>query len=189
MSNIWAETVAPGHHYVAGVKLKPLTFGHAVLMERIGLVEILTPLEFHAFIGICSRDYKSAIDWLGWFMSPVGQWFYSWKPLPREHNKSLAEAMNYLVQAQQMPELLGNQDNQATGSKFGAPTLQLMRTSALENLNYTPDKIMDAPFGQLMWDVITHNEINGGAKIIHGEMAEGIEQLKALHKQQENGTP
>ncbi len=185
MSDTWAATVAPGHHYVAGVKLRPLTLGHAVLMERIGLVEILTRLEFHAFVGICSRDYKAGMRWLGWFLSPVGQWYYGRKPLPKAYNQALGEAMAYLVQSQQMPELMGSDANMAKGAKWGAPTLQLMRTIGLSKLNYTPSQIMDAPFGQLMWDIISFNEVNGGSKIIHGALAEGLAGLDELTKQQQ----
>ena len=184
MSDTWAATCAPGHHYVAGVKLRPLTYGHALLMERLGLVEILTPLEFHAFVGICSRSYKSAVNWLGWFMSPVGQWYYDRKPLPKEYNQALGEAMEYLLTSQKMPALLGKEDNQAGGAQYGAPTLQIMRTIALSKLNYSPSELFDAPLGQVMWDIICLNEINGGAKIIHGEISQGLEMLMKLHKEQ-----
>jgi len=180
MNDTWAETCAPGHHYVAGAKLRPLTFGHALLMERVGLHEILTPLEFHCFIGICSRAYDQATKWLGWYLSPVGQWYYSKKPMPRNKNAALAEAMEYVLQAQQIPELLGSGDSIEAGARYGAPLLQTIRTTALEFLNYSPDTINDAPFGQLVWDILARNEIRGGAKIIHGEFAEGLEALKQL---------
>jgi hypothetical protein len=180
MSNTWAETCAPGHHYVAGAKLRPLTFGHAMLMERVGLYEILTPLEFHCFIGICSRNYDQGMNWLGWFLSPVGQWYYKRKPMPKNKNEALAQAMEYLIQAQQIPELIGNDDNVACGARFGAPLLQTIRSTALEFLNYQPETINDAPFGQLVWDILARNEMRGGAKIIHGEFAEGLEALKQL---------
>ena len=180
MNDTWAETCAPGHHYVAGAKLRPLTFGHALLMERVGLYEILTPLEFHCFIGICSRTYDQATKWLGWYLSPVGQWYYAKKPMPRNKNAALAEAMEYVLQAQQIPELLGSGDNIEAGARYGAPLLQTIRTTALEFLNYSPDTINDAPFGQLVWDILARNEIRGGAKIIHGELAEGLEALKQL---------
>jgi hypothetical protein len=185
MINIWAETCAPGHHYVAGAKLRPLSFGHALLMERIGLNEILTPLEFHCFIGICSRTYEQAVKWLGWYLSPVGQWYYARKPMPRDKNAALAEAMEYALQAQQLPELLGSEDSVEAGARYGAPLLQIIRSTALEHLNYQPDKINDAPFGQLVWDILARNEMRGGAKIIHGELAAG---LAALHQLQQTRT-
>ncbi len=100
------------------------------------------------------------------------------KPLPKAYNQALGEAMAYLVQSQQMPELMGSDDNIAKGAKWGAPTLQLMRTIGLSKLNYSPSEIMDALFGQLMWDIITFNEVNGGAKIIHGALADGLANLK-----------
>ena len=188
MSDTWAATCAPGHHYVAGVKLRPLTYGHALLMERLGLFEVLTRLDFHAFVGICSRDYLSASKWLGWFLSPIGQWWYARKRLPGRYNDVMQAALDYLEANRRTPETMSADNNHATGAKYGTPGLQIMRTIALERLNYSPDTINDAPFGQLYWDILSSNELNGGSRILEGELARGLEQLKAMQAKREEAS-
>jgi len=73
MSSTWAAAAVPGPVYVGGQKLLPLSYGHAVLLERVGIVEILTPIEFWGFVGICKRNFSQGCRWLNWFLSPVGQ--------------------------------------------------------------------------------------------------------------------
>ena len=74
-------------------------------------------------------------------------------------------------------------NNHATGAKYGTPGLQIMRTIALERLNYSPDTINDAPFGQLYWDILSSNELNGGSKIIEGDLAKGLAALDAMNEE------
>lgn len=185
MSDTWAATCAPGHSYVAGVKLRPFAYGHALLMQRLGLFEVLTPLDFHAFVGICSRNYASASRWLGWFLSPVGQWWYARKPLPGPYNEVMQGALEYLELNKRAPDTMAVENNGSFGVKYGTPALQIMRTIALRSLGYNPDTINDAPFGQMYWDIISNNEMNGGSRIIEGDLAAGLQQLHELKRKRE----
>ena len=84
----WSEVAVPGPVEVGDHKLLPLTYGHVVLMERIDLEEVLDPVDYWAFIGICSRPFKAACRWIGFYLSPVGQWLYKHKPLPKDRAKA-----------------------------------------------------------------------------------------------------
>ena len=186
MSSTWAAAAVPGPVYVGGQKLLPLSYGHAVLLERVGIVEILTPIEFWGFVGICKRNFSQGCKWLNWFLSPVGQWYYRNKRLPKEHNATLAEAFSYLKSNMELPEVMEVEGKGAsTGAKHGAPLLQTLRTMGLSKLNYNPSNIMDAGFLQLMWDCLAYNEQQGGAKIIDGKVAEGLAELERLSKERE----
>jgi hypothetical protein len=186
MSSTWAAAAVPGPVYVGGQKLKALTYGHAVLLERVGISEILTPLEFWGFVGICQRDFKSGCNWLDWFLSPLGQWYYTRKPMPKNRTKALAEALVYIQSNMQLPELLEVEGKgHATGAKYGAPVLQTLRTVALSKLNYTPSEMMDSGLLQLMWDCLAYNEQHGGAKIIDGQLAAGIAELERLQAERQ----
>lgn len=181
MSSTWAAAAVPGPVYVGGQKLKALTYGHAVLLERVGISEILTPLEFWGFVGICQRDFKGGCKWLDWFLSPLGQWYYARKKLPKNHDATMADAFAYLHNNMQVPELLEKEGtNMGGGAKHGAHFLQGLRCAALSRLNYNPDTIMNAGLLQLVWDVIALNEQQGGAKIIDGKLAEGLAELERL---------
>jgi hypothetical protein len=182
MTDTWAATCVPGHHYVAGVKLRPLTYGHSILMARLGLFEVLTPLDFHAFVGICSRNYANASRWLGWFLSPVGQWWYTRKPMPGPYNEVMKAALEYLEANRQAPETLSSDVGTGGAGGYGTPGLQMMRTIAIERLNYSPDTINDAPFGQLVWDILSSNELRGGSRIIEGKLADGLNRLSEMQK-------
>lgn len=173
----WAGTIAPGWHTVAGHKLGPLTFGHAVLMERMQLFDVLTSLDYHAFIGVCSRSYAQGWKWLNWFLSPVGQWFYARRAIPGNPTETLTEVLDYLECNRRAPELLSVEGS--TGASHGAPALQVMRTIAIERLNYNPDTLPDAPFGQLYWDILASNELAGGSRIIDGDLAETLKSMRA----------
>jgi hypothetical protein len=58
--------------------------------------------------------------------------------------------------------------------------MQAARTIAISKLNYDPQTINDAPLGQLYWDILSNNELNGGARIIEGEFAQGLQELQRL---------
>ena len=187
MSNEWSEVAVPGPVEVGDHKLLPLTYGHVVLMERIDLEEVLNPVDYWAFIGICSRPFKSACRWIGFYLSPVGQWLYRHKPLPKDKAKAYSQAITYMHQSLKTPELMTKDGSgSGGGAKHGAPSLQVMRTVALSKLNYSPDTIMDAPFLQLVWDILAYNEQMGGARIIAGELEHGLEELKRRQEEREH---
>lgn len=180
MSDTWLQACVPGARTVGNVKLKPFTVGHALLLERIGVDIVLTRQDFHAFVGICSRNYEQASKWLEWYLSPVGQWFYRRKPIFCNITEAITQAIDYLVQNKQLPEVMQNEDSNLTGNKYGTPDLQAARTIAISKLNYDPQTINDAPLGQLYWDILSNNELNGGARIIEGEFAQGLQELQRL---------
>jgi len=186
MSSTWAAAAVPGPVYVGGQKLLPLSYGHAVLLERVGIVEILTPIEFWGFVGICKRNFSQGCRWLNWFLSPVGQWYYSKKPMPKDKNRALAEALVYIKNNMQLPELMEVEGGgKGTGASHGAPVLQTLRTVALSKLNYNPDTLMDSGLLQIMWDCLAYNEQHGGAKIIDGRLAEGLAELERINSERE----
>ena len=186
MSDTWAEAAIPGPVDVGGHKLLPLTYGHVVLMERIGLDDVLEPLEFWGFIGICTRRFKSACKWVGFYLSPLGQVYYRHKPLPANHDNVFGQAVTYMQQNLRTPELMTDEGASSGGIRHGAPALQTMRTVALSRLNYNPDTIHDAPFLQLVWDILCYNEQQGGARIIEGRLAAGLEELKRRQTEREH---
>lgn len=179
MSSTWAAAAVPGPVYVGGQKLLPLSYGHAVLLERVSIVEILTPIEFWGFVGICKRNFSQGCKWLNWFLSPVGQWYYSKKPMPKDCDATMAEAYAYLANNMKVPEIM-EAEGGTGGAKHGAHFLQGLRSAALSRLNYSPNDIMDAGFLQLVWDVLALNEQQGGGKIIDGRLAEGLAELERL---------
>ncbi|MBT7337207.1 hypothetical protein HN801_00685 [Candidatus Peregrinibacteria bacterium] len=90
-------------------------------------------------------------------------------------------------QSLKTPELMTKDGSgSGGGTKHGAPSLQVMRTVALSKLNYSPDTIMDAPFLQLVWDILAYNEQMGGARIIAGELEHGLEELKRRAEEREH---
>jgi len=184
MSSDWATTCAPGSRIVGNAKLKPFTLGHALLLERLGIEVVLTRLDFHAFVGICSRNHAQGLEWIEWFLSPVGQWFYAIKPIGGKFEDIIQDAIDYMRENKSLPQLLEVENSGI--NTYGTPSLQAARTIAISQLGYNPQTINDAPIGQLYWDILSNNELNGGSKIIAGEIQAGINELERRQKEREN---
>jgi len=175
----WISTIEPAPWRIAGYDLGPLLFGHCTLFELFRDGDKITALDLWRYLNIASRSHKEAREWLTrdinatfsirrWaFLKTVGQ-------MPR-----FAEVLTawnaYLEENTSTPEVLISVEGTETR---GAPYLQTLFTIAATRLNYDPQTICDAQFGQLIWSVLAFNESQGGIRIIDDNLSQALENLK-----------
>lgn len=167
----WISTVEPAPWRIAGFDLGPLLFGHCMLIERFDLRELASEDDLHFFLGVCSRSYDAARKWLT-----------EQSDLPKskfdDFAKHRAEALAYLHENMALPQTLENVEGGAT---LGTPFLQGLRLTAISKLNYNPNEINDARFGQLVWDVLSYREAHGQTRVIDNYLAKQLEKLGEMN--------
>lgn len=175
----WISTVEPAPWRIAGFDLGPLLFGHCVLMERFKCSDTPTALDLWRFLNIASRSYDNARKWLTKDINSVfsiRRWAFlkTVGGMPR-----FAEVITawgaYMEENTATPELMTSVAGPETK---GTPYLQALGTIAISRLNYDPVKIKNAPFGQLVWNVLAWNESEGGCRVIDDELSQVFEKLK-----------
>jgi hypothetical protein len=142
-----------------------------MLIERFDLRELADEDDLHFFLGVCSRTYADARKWLTEQSSQPKSKF-------KDFAKHRAEALAYLHENMALPQTLENVEGGAT---LGTPFLQGLRLTAISNLNYNPEAINNARFGQLVWDVLSYRETHGQTRVIDSYLAEQLEKLGKMN--------
>ena len=176
--DLWISAMEPGDWTVhggdlkQGVKLKELTFGHMVLMERM---LCLTSSQIDGIahcVLICSRGYKEARDYIHWWKfndryaqelrdliekiikNPV-IWYATWIDYFKAHTTPM--------QSMKKQRADGN-----PAKNLGAPFLARLRVILTSSLGYDPLTLNDAPFSACLMDIQTNAELNGQVNIAGG---------------------
>lgn len=167
----WISTIEPAPYRIAGFNLGPLRFGHCQLLERFDVYDLDTNERLNVFLGVCSRSYVDAREWL----DTVGD-----QPVLRfkDKPKIKAQIIAYLHENMALPPTL---DSVNQGEHGGTPFLQGLRNIAITQLGYSPDTILESRFGQLMWDVLGWRESRGEVRVIDDYMAQQLSRLEAMN--------
>lgn len=160
-----------------GVPLKRLTFGHVVLLERFGCNPVRTTIDLATAVQICSRDFKGAlrfVDGLGSFGSKVRMWLFMRRVRKWDIAAAAKAWREYVDENSHAPEF-ATQSGQGV-NKCGAPTIAQIRVYLLRFCGYSPDTILEQPYGQCLWDFAAAREQVLGEGII-GDKHEEIFRL------------
>lgn len=168
------SALAPEPFRVLGQDLKPLTYGHVVLLGRLDLDPVRTVPELFAATEICRRDFKEGLDYIREFMTPIGQVKLE-ERIEQSRGADVRQAFAawnaYLDANSSRPEYC---ETEGQSSDRGAPFLAQLR-EVLLGLNYSPEYLMNAPYGQCLWDYGCAIESAVGWGIVgdqHREIAE-----------------
>ena len=88
------------------------------------------------------------------------------------------EVFKYLHENIALPQTM---ESTQQGEERGTPFLQALRTTAITKLNYSPHKIADTRFGQLVWDFLSYKESTGQTRIIDDYLAKQLARLEELN--------
>lgn len=159
-------SLAPEPYRVLGVLLKPLSYGHMILLNRCGLDPVGDEKGLALAVQICSRDYKEAFRFVNSVFTPLGQQDlerFAFKVAEFDLTVAYNAWLEYTDGHSSRPEYCP-QDGEE--SDRGAPFLAQLRGWLISHCNYSPDTIMDAPFGQCLWDFGTSIEERNGWGIV-----------------------
>lgn len=166
MVNDFIASIAPEPFTVLGVSLRPLTFGHVCLLSRFGLEPVKNERGLLMAVEICSRSYQEAIAWVGEIFTPMGQAkledrIAMIQSLPLED--AFLAWFGYLDANGSHPECC---PSDGPPSDKGAPFLSQMRVWLMGHCNYSPEYILEAPWGQCLWDYAASMEESNGWGIV-----------------------
>lgn len=158
-------SVAPEPFWVFCVRLKPLTFGHVVLMERLGL-DSAKPEDIPLAVQICSRSYRDALRYVDRLFSFVGRFeslVFRFRIYLCNPHGAIEAWADYWEENTGHPETVETEDS---GSNRGAPLMLQVRVRLLERCGYSADTIWDQPWSQCLWDYAASWEASNGFGIV-----------------------
>jgi hypothetical protein len=188
----YLSTCIPRPYTVLGMKLRPLSIGHILLMQWQGLSYVQKaekkPATMDDLISgslICSmrfREYQKFLqrEDLADVLKEKGRVF-DLGTLPEKQKLFTA----YLNEGTDSPEV-EIPDRVTRSVLLGTPWLQSLRLCLMTNLHVTSEDAFDYPYRLALWDCFSLRESEGRLVINSGqtdtaEMQEKIETLQALN--------
>lgn len=151
---------------VAGKELRPLSYGHVLLLNRFGCEPVQDAQTLWLAVEICSRRYEEAKAFVSAFLGGAPQTIY-----PHSRPESFQAWADYLTANSLEPEYC---PHDGPSSDKGAPALAQIRAWLIGHCGYSPEYLMDAPWGQCLWDFAVSHEEGAGYGIVgdhHREIA------------------
>ena len=169
-----------------GVKLKPLTLGHVILLHRfesrfvIGGQPDLEDLILS--LVICSREYADAIRLLDssrckWLLKWWG--FKAWLAIKAGHDlvRSMLQFKYYYETADKIPKF-EIEDND--GNPISTPFVLSVKLALQSGLHQSEEEALNKPWGMALFEYIAHRSIaKGDLRILSGEEYQEFQDLKA----------
>ena len=144
--------LAPEPFRVLGRSLRPLSYGHVVLLNRLGLDPVQSVQDLFAATRICERTYRDGLAYVSELMTAAGGVKLE-EGIENAGGIDLRQAFQawaaYMESGSSHPEYC---KVKGSSSDRGAPFLAQLRGMLLGQCNYSPDYLMDAPYGQCLWD-------------------------------------
>lgn len=188
------ESHIPEPWTIFGLRLKPFSLGHLVLLHRIespflsnekrDLIDLLVAVKF------CSMSYRDGLDFLAFIETPKGlrsieRWAeelcgttaflvrlglrYS-KPLDWAQRADMFR--QYLEEGSQCPTIEFDDEGCAD---IHMPLLQIVKITLWTKLHLSEAELMDRPWGMCLHDYITLKAIEGQVDVVDGEMKEAAQ--------------
>lgn len=164
----YANRYFTARYRVCGAVLKPLTFGHVVLLTALENKFIpwlardgLGDGDFTQAIFVCSRSWRSAerwIRWAPWAVSPILRVILS-RRSRREPWKDYGNLIAYLrANCLDVPDIVLNQRNGVVASEV--PLLGFLGARFIQ-FGMSRDELLDTSFSLLRWEQIIIGDREG----------------------------
>ena len=158
-----AEAFLHNEHKILGYKLKPFSCAHYAMLDALKspLVDrfhLANEYDLIAFLSICSKDRP--FDWSLCIKETVKVAFVKTSHFYR--------AKTYLKDYLSMPETYSKHGS-ADDLFWHTPPPLVMVTKAAHYFGMTLDQCWHYPMGLLCWHIRSHEELNGGGRIIDPE--------------------
>jgi hypothetical protein len=177
MQHEFYSVAIPETRHCLGLKLRPLSLGHIILLHRIESAFLCDSKvdykELSIAALICSLKYQDALDaiqdpetakfltYLGEKITGVREWLVRLgfrKPRPIDlvaHTLAISE---YIKEASKLP-LYGF--NPGDFKEMDLPQVQIVRVTVMREMNIADDEIMDRSWALCLWDYFTIKALKG----------------------------
>jgi len=159
------DTIVPDTYEVLGIRLRPFSLGHYILLEKNACALLLggsaTVLDFAVAVVVCSSTFEEFME-----AQASGQ--------VEKHAKKLAKVCreidlekesqfmrDYLEDGLQGPSYWFKDK----GKNLETPLAQVIRVQLHSKTNLTEAEIMNRPFAMNLWDIVTLGEMEGSLNL------------------------
>ena len=126
-----------------------------------------------------SRTNENSIRWLtnnANTLFPVKRWsLCNTHKKPAKFEQVLRLWNKYVEENTATPQVMMSE---GSGTTIGTPYLQTVWNICIHKLNYNPQTIKEAPFGEILWAVLAYNESQGGIRVVDDNLEQVFEKLK-----------
>jgi len=185
----YVKSFLPNRYVILGVKLKPLSLGHYILMRRLEVAyatDTQSSVAFSDFVLallICSMTYEEFVDYLDrpdFIKNLQRESKNMTKVIKRDKTFNLFDKMsmfqNYLKEGTKTP-LYWEGDNQSNTTS-GAHWSQTLFTTAVSELGYTRSQALNVPLIQLFNDFFKYGEAQGAVQLMTEADEESVAELE-----------
>lgn len=164
---------------ILGVKLRPLSAGHKLLLRRFVPIEC-TPGSLALSVVICSQTYEEALaDITGnlpslldrfCFRITHGPWWKLWVRTHVDWASQWVQFCDYVESSNSCPgfQVLSSKEVEPSS----VPEIQAVKVSLMRHLHITEDEFLDRPWLLSMWDYTVLNEQLGVVRLLPDDHAE-----------------
>lgn len=194
------DAAIPEPYTILGLRLRPLSLGHMILLHRIDspLVKggniIIGDMAVAALI--CSRTYEDGIAALDdpSLPSKLIKWGYKlthphriafWKYEPIDLKAISTLFTDYIEYHTKVPCYLTKNDD---ATSIGAPQEQLVKINLLMKLHLTESEIMNRSWRLCLWDLLTLKAIEGQLEFMDEDEIEQAQRLANEYAQRLTST-
>ncbi len=187
LRGFYQAAVAPDGWQILGVRLRPLSLGHLILLHRYESAFVTgglpSPADLVMSVLICSRTYEDALD-----LIESGQFKRETKKLEKalrlcgDVKARSSWFCDYLEEGLSGPRLWTKEGG---GQNLGAPPEQVVKVALMSKLGLSETEVLNRPFSLSLWDIATLAEMNGTLKIYSQRDADMQEQVRELEKAME----
>jgi len=158
------NAIAPEPYTVLGLRLKPFSLGHAILLQRHGCDPVRDYESLITGVTICAHtwdEFHTLADdkWLPWRMR-----IWAWRVGNFNIVAKIKMFNEYVADAMESPEVF--ESNDKPSNRLGAPFFSVLKTTLCAKLGYTRDEALNLPFGEALFDYFSFWEIEGGCELV-----------------------
>jgi hypothetical protein len=189
MTHAFYQAAVPDAWEILGIKLRPFSLGHVVLLHRInspfinGLISAPATFDDLALsILICSDTYEKSLECLSYKHLPrilrrwadqltgMDRWLVRWgfrKATIVDFVQTAIDFSSYIREHSKIP------DYDFNPSDFGemhCPEVQMVKVTLMREMGLSEAEIMDRGWGLCLWDYVTLRALDGKVKMIDSEL-------------------
>lgn len=165
-----------------GLRLRPLSLGHLVILHRLKSAFVTPGEEFTRHdlalsVLVCSLDYKSGCDLFN--STELPEFFKRWhdkltgdgwlarlglrKLKPIDYAAKSAAFAKYLADGSTGP---GYTYNESEFAEIYCPSAQIVKVALMRDMGFREAEIMDRPWALCLWDYVTLRALSGQVKMV-----------------------
>lgn len=182
------EAAVPEPHTILGLRLRPFSLGHKILLNRIGNGFVSTdprqPITYDdlaSAVFVCAQTWQQNIESLH-DLEETARFMDAWqKTLIKKRGRidlyggtKLFRA--YYDEGNRLPEV-----KFTPGDPLDVPFEQIVKVTLLSEFNFTEAELMDRSWRLCVFDYLTRRAINGDLEFVdHDDIDQLVENFKKL---------